>query len=134
MLMVRCLAIVALGSTVFVAGCSNSSPANLPDLAPVSGTVTMDGKPLSSASVLFESANGQVASGVTDASGRYELTYKGETKGAEIGENTVRITTALDHPTPPDYQDPIPKKYNESSELKVTVKPGENTHDFALEP
>ena len=134
MLRIRGLAVIGLVLTMSVAGCSSSSPDGLPDLAPVSGTVTLGGEPLSGASVQFESANGQAAAGTTDADGQYELRFMGETMGAEIGENTVRITTVLDFPTPPNYKDPIPAKYNESSELKVTVESGANTHDFALDP
>ena len=134
MLKVGGLAVLCLASMVFVAGCSPSASGDSPDLAPVSGTVTMGGEPLSGASVVFESASGHASYGATDASGRYELTFKGDAKGAVVGANTVRITTVLDHPAPPDYQDPIPAKYNQSSELKVTVEAGANTHDFALEP
>lgn len=130
---IRCLAVTSLVLMVLVGGCSTSS-SGLPDLAPVTGKVTMGGKPLSDVSVQFESANGQVASGTTDANGKYEIVFTGGAEGAEIGENTVRITTVLDHPTPVDYKDPIPAKYNESTQLKVTVKSGENTHDFALTP
>ncbi len=130
---IRCLAVTSLVLLVLVGGCTTSSD-GLPDLAPVTGKVTMGGKPLSGVSVQFESTNGQVASGTTDANGQYELIFSGDAKGAEIGENTVRITTVLDHPTPVDYKDPIPAKYNVSSDLKVTVKTGDNTHDFALEP
>jgi len=133
MLKVCCLAVIGLVLSAFVAGCSTSS-GDLPDLATVSGTVTLGGQPLSKASVLFESANGHGASGTTDENGRYELYFTGGTKGAEIGTNTVRITTVLDFPTPPDYQDPIPARYNESSALKVTVEPGANIHNFALDP
>ena len=129
---VRCLAGIGLVVALFVSGCSDSAGV-LPDLATVSGTVTMGGEPLSGASVLFESASGHAASGITDANGRYELQFVGETMGAALGVNTVRITTVLDHATPPGYEDPIPSKYNEDSELKVTVEPGANTHDFALD-
>lgn len=132
MLKIGSLVITGLVLTVFVAGCGKPA-ADLPDLAPVTGTVTMNGEPLANASVEFISANGQVASGTTDAGGKYELVYVGGNKGAELGENTVRITTVLDAPAPPGYKDPIPAKYNESSELKVKVEPGTNTHDFALE-
>jgi len=133
MLRVRCMAVIGLVLLVFVVGCSSSS-GDLPDLATVSGTVTLGGQPLSGASVLFESASGQGAAGTTNESGRYELYFSGETKGAEIGVNRVRITTVLNFPTPPDYKDPIPARYNESSELTVTVQAGANTHDFALDP
>ena len=132
MLKTGSLVVTGLVLMVVFAGCA-SPEADLPDLATVTGTVTMDGEPLANASVEFISASGQVASGTTDGSGKYELAYVGGNMGAEIGENTVRITTALDAPAPPDYVDPIPAKYNQSSELKVTVEAGDNTHDFALE-
>lgn len=125
-------ALIGLVFALTFVGCTNG-PQDLPDLGTVTGTVTMDGEPLPNASVEFISASGQVASGTTDASGKYELAYVGGSKGAEIGENTVRITTVLDAPAPPGYKDPIPAKYNEASELKVTVEAGKNTHDFALE-
>lgn len=133
MFRIRCLAVTSLVLMAFVAGCPGPV-ADLPDLATVSGTVTMGGEPLANVTVEFASANGQAAYGTTDASGQYKLVYSGDAGGAEIGENTVRITTNLDAPAPADYKDPIPAKYNESSELKATVKSGDNTHDFALEP
>jgi len=128
-----CLVVASFVVMVLVVGCAPPE-VDLPDLATVTGTVTMGGEPLENVSVEFTSANGQAASGATDANGKYELTYSGDVKGAELGENTVRITTILDHPTPPDYKDPVPAKYNEATELKVTVEAGANTHDFALEP
>ncbi len=128
----RWLTVVGLALVVSIGGCGSSS-GDLPDLAPVSGTVTLDGQPVGSVSVLFESASGRAAGGTTDENGRYELYFSGGVKGAELGVNTVRITTALDHPAPPDYRDPIPARYNESSELSVTVEPGANTHDFTLQ-
>lgn len=118
-------------SLLGIAGCSSSS-AEMPELAPVSGVVTLDGQPLDNVSVVFVSEKGQVASGTTDAEGHYELTFRDGEKGAEIGKNTVRIKTVLDAPPPPGYRDPIPAKYNAASQLTVEVKPESNTHDFAL--
>jgi hypothetical protein len=126
----RCLLLMAV-SSLGIAGCSSSS-ADMPELAPVSGVVTLDGKPMSNVSVVFESENGQIATGHTDAEGHYELLFRDGEKGAEIGKNTVRIETVLDAPPPPGYRDPIPAKYNKASQLTVEVKPGDNTHDFAL--
>lgn len=126
----RLLALLALCCFGTI-GC-NSAPSDMPKLAQVSGTVTLDGQPAGNLVVNFESANGQVAFGNTDASGRYELSFANGAKGAEIGSNVVRITTVLDAPTPPGYKDPVPAKYNVKSELNVEVKAGENTHDFPL--
>jgi hypothetical protein len=133
MFKVRCLGVIGLVSLVLVVGCSRSV-GDVPDLATVSGTVTMGGQPLGGVAVLFESGGGHGAAGTTNANGRYELMFRGETKGAELGPNTVRITTVLDFPTPPNYKDPIPARYNVSSQLTATVEPGANTFDFALDP
>lgn len=113
-------------------GCSGKS-ADQPDLAPVSGIVTLEGAPLPNASVVFESAEGQLAFGQTDEAGKYEIVYKGPWKGAVLGENTVRITTATDAPPEPGWRDPIHPFYNVRSILTADVVAGENTFDFALE-
>lgn len=113
-------------------GCAPSS-SNTPELSPVSGVVTLNGKPVTNASVTFESAGGQFAFGSTDAEGRYELLFRDGVKGAEVGQNTVRIETVLDGPPAPNYRDPIPAKYNKASQLKVEVTPDNHTHDFALD-
>ena len=75
--------------------------------------------------------------GLTDSSGKYELTYIRDTKGAVPGTHTVRITT---HPEPvaddysgPAFKEPIPAKYNADTTLKADVKAGENTFDFELQ-
>jgi len=115
-----------------IGGCT--SPADTPDLSTVSGRVTLAGAPASNVTVTFQSANGQVAYGNTDADGKYELMFRNGAKGAEQGANTVRIETILDAPPAPGYKDPIPAKYNTASDLTVTVAPGGNTFDFDLTP
>jgi len=113
-------------------GCSGK-PADQPDLAPVTGTVTLDGDPLAGVTVAFESPDGKVAFGQTNEAGQYELTYKGPWKGAVLGQNTVRITTATDAPPAPGWRDPVHPYYNARSMLTAEVVEGENTFDFALE-
>jgi hypothetical protein len=104
----------------------------MPDMAPVSGVVTLDGKPLGSALVVFLSANGRSAFGPTDAAGRYKIRYLADVWGAEIGANVVQIETQTAGPSSASYRDPIPTRYNSASELKVTVAPGSNTFNFDL--
>jgi hypothetical protein len=80
------------------AGCGGSNEFGV---APVSGRVTMDGKPLAEARVGFQpdftaatgNQAGSDAFGVTDAEGRYtlELVLGGE--GASVGRNRVSIST-----------------------------------------
>lgn len=113
-------------------GCS-SKPSGLPDLAPVSGTILMNGEPLASVSVVFESESGHSAFGSTDAMGKYELVAAGNQRGAIIGPNKVRINSQLDAPPDPRWKDPIPARYNTATELTADVASGRNTFDFSLE-
>jgi hypothetical protein len=129
------LAGVAACSLLVAAGC-NTRPKGMPDLAPVKGTVTLDGQPLAQVDVTFFSeVGGQVAGGSTDDSGAYELRFSGKHMGAKIGPNTVRITTPLQEiPGAPAWKEKVPARYNTKSELKADVKPGSepNTIDFEL--
>src|SRR5688572_704144 len=72
-----------------LAGCGQSGP----QLAPVSGRVTLDGQPLDAAEVLFQpdEGTGSPSYGYTDENGRYELGYKRGVKGAMVGSHTVSI-------------------------------------------
>jgi hypothetical protein len=72
-------------------GCSGSGD-NV-SLGEVSGIVTMDGSPLADAIVVFAPDEGNPSSGRTDASGKYELTYRENVKGAIVGSHKVSITT-----------------------------------------
>lgn len=118
--------------TLVSAGCGVSRP-DAPKLAPVSGVVTMDGKPVSNAIVAFNPPGGQSSFGPTDADGRYRLSYIDKLEGAAIGPHVVSITTRTEGPDSIGKKDPIPAKYNEKSELKADVKPGVNQLDFSLE-
>ncbi|HVJ67412.1 MAG TPA: carboxypeptidase-like regulatory domain-containing protein [Caulifigura sp.] len=125
---------MAATMVLVLAGCSRPENIGL-----VSGLVTLDGSPLEGALVQFEPLAGNSPSGgITDASGKYSLTYNRETKGAEIGEHRVLITTH--NGGDPDANPPVPKspeklpgKYNKKSELKAKVQAGNNTFDFPLE-
>lgn len=128
---VSALPAAVLCGVVAVTGC-NPKPKGMPDLAPVTGTVTLDGQPLSTATISFSTPDGQVSVGGLDGNGRYEMRYSGPYKGAAVGPNTVSIKTRTDHPVGPNWKDPIPAKYNTKSELNVDVKPGPNTFDFEL--
>jgi hypothetical protein len=116
------------------AGCNSEG---LPGLGRVTGTVTMDGKPVPDALVAFEPVDGSAAPamGRTDANGNYELYYSRGNKGAKVGENSVRINTYQE--TGEDdgrkiQKETIPARYNVLTELKATVNRGSNKVDFAL--
>jgi len=77
--------VIGLLLTAALAGCGQKAPRN-PDAVPVSGTVTLDGQPLSGASVNFWSERDQFA-GTTGPDGRYTLV-----PGADPGTYTVTVS------------------------------------------
>lgn len=108
------------------------------DLGNVSGKVTLDGQPIENAVLRFvPRGEGSVAVGRTDADGEYYLMFSLEVKGASLGENVVRISThdidVDENGNEVSIPERIPAKYNDDSELVVTVEPGNNRHDFELE-
>jgi hypothetical protein len=107
-----------------ISGCSRSGP----ELAPVSGRVTLSGNPLEKADIVFQPDNGKPpASGRTDAEGRYELAYKRGVMGGPVGQNTVRIRVSRELVRNPPQ---IAARFNSQSELRREVKAGENVFDF----
>ena len=122
---------LALGS-LLAHGCS-AKPTGMPDVAPVMGTVTLNGEPLAGVSVVFESQSGHTSFGTTDSTGSYQLVAPGSQQGAVVGLNTVKITTQLDAPPGPGWKDPIPARYNSASELSAQVNSGKNSFNFELE-
>ena len=117
-----CFWLLLLG--LLIDGCRKSGA----EVAPVSGRVTLAGKPLEKADVVFQPENGKPpASGRTDADGRYELAYKRGVMGGPVGQNLVQISVSreLVH-NPPK----IAAKFNSKSELHREVKAGQNEFDF----
>ncbi|MEX2308073.1 MAG: carboxypeptidase-like regulatory domain-containing protein [Pirellulales bacterium] len=110
-----------------IAGCGESGP----QVAPVSGRVTLDGQPLVNADVAFQPDGAHRASvGRTDANGRYALVYKRGEPGAIVGPHTVRISVSSEVVENPPS---IPARYDTESELRREVKAGENNvFDFDL--
>ncbi len=75
-----------------VVGCGGGRDSALPDLVPVSGTVTLDGKPGSGVAVVFspfDSTVGGVCYAITDENGHYELTDGQGDQGAQAGKFRV---------------------------------------------
>jgi hypothetical protein len=116
-------------------GCGPSGP----EIASVSGRVTMDGKPLANATVVFIPENGRPAGATTDSDGRYVLNFAQGRRGAIPGKNMIRVTTQRD-PTPgedgkaiPGSKETIPAKYNAATELTFDVQPKKkNVANFDL--
>lgn len=116
-------------------GCtSGTNPAS------VDGVVTLDGKPLQGATVLFRPSVGRPSAGKTDANGRYRLRYTSERDGAVAGEHTVSISMLGDDGGGEDEasdaskprSESIPARYNTQTELRATVSGSGTTADFDL--
>lgn len=128
----------AMASVALLIGCSQS-----PTQA-VSGTVTFDGAPLATGEIEFAPAAGTTGptAGATIEGGSYSLPAVAQ--GVKTnGTYTVRIVSMAPsgefvfHPAEPSgkregLKNIIPAKYNESSELTITVAPGDNVHNFDL--
>ena len=106
-------------------------------VVPVSGKVTLNGKPLANATVTFQPATkdkreaGPASAGLTNDQGEYTLKLAGKnTSGAVVGEHKVSIS-ALQGPAPSSADDNpkprvdlVPERYNTQTELKFQVPPG----------
>jgi len=124
---------------VLIVGCSEG-----PKLAPVSGIVTLDGKPYANAAVSFQpiggkgnESPGRGSMALTDKDGRFVLLYENVQKGAVVGKHNVRISTMPGKGStfPPDYDkslgspDGIVLKKGEKPEFDYDPIPGEwNEH------
>ena len=112
------------------AGCGPSRPA----LLPAEGVVTLDGKPLAEASVIFQpTAGGRPAAGVTDADGRFKVGTFKPRDGALPGMHVVTVAKS-EGTSPSDTRWISPKVYSlaDQSGLSATVAPGSTTFTFAL--
>ncbi|MCE3016660.1 MAG: carboxypeptidase regulatory-like domain-containing protein [Pirellula sp.] len=115
-------------------GCGPSGP----EIARVQGTVTMDGKPLPNAIIMFVPVGGRPSVSETDANGKYVLEFSGGRKGAIPGMNRVEINTGRlayekDGKNYPAVKESVPAQYNRLTTLEFNVEAGKNnTADFAL--
>ena len=76
-------------------GCSKgpAKPDNIPDLTPVTVTVTYNGQPVAEASVLLSPISGQfAAAGTTDSAGKAVMKTDGMYDGVAPGEYRATIT------------------------------------------
>ena len=129
--MLRTACLVALA--VVLAGCGSRKPV-------MEGRITLDGKPIGKGSILLMPANG---TGQTAGTGIADGVYRMEAcQGPmKVIINSPRKTDRKQHiPLPEDtsnmahlYVETVPPRYNEATELVVTIRPGRNECDFTLE-
>lgn len=119
-------------------GCGSKGPKEIERMktVPVSGTVTLRGKALADASVVFTPTDGKVnPRGTTDESGNFKLSTYGTDDGAPVG--TYKVTVAVNLAKqdadgnllpPPEggWKSPIPPKYGDPKLTDITkeVKEG----------
>ena len=144
---------------LFATGCGGVTPTSdysKITLLNVTGTVTLDGKPLPAAVVTFDAPDGQFAFGQTDSNGKFSLQHDSEKSGATPGKKTVRISTTRKilglkstdsgggeapagedgggegDAAKPRATEQVPIRYNKKSELTVEVSPDKTHFDFPL--
>jgi hypothetical protein len=137
------IVLLAIGALV-LAGCGDSAPY---DLAPVSGTVTLDGKPIPYTQIIFvpkgsaDNPNpGPSSLAFCDDSGKFMLKTDRGDPGAVVGIHTVQIyahgpprSTAGDTDVGPPPKEMFPERFNVNTELTFEVLTGgTSAADFKL--
>lgn len=125
--------VASVGVMVLIAACGPSRPKT----APVSGVVTLDGKPVAGASVMLTPDDGgRPALGETDAEGKFTLTTFEPGDGALVGKHHVTVRKVeisgvqadrdglSGAPIPGGIREKwiIPKKYSNAKEWNHTVE------------
>jgi hypothetical protein len=136
--------VVAL--VITAVGCGGKGP-NLPPQYPVSGTISMDGKPLGGAGIMFlprGETRGTGAFGMADATGKYSLKTDHGGAGAPEGEYAVTISRVVNRDGTPYVPNPdvaeageretMPGIYSDSMKtvLSANVPKGGDTINFEL--
>jgi hypothetical protein len=120
---------LALSGIFIAAGCEKSP------YVPVSGRVTMDGKPLAKVQVQFQPSGGTLKKpavgrgsiATTDEDGKFNLRVDPKQSGAVAGPHRVAISKQI------AQIETIPNKFNSNSTLTFDVPPeGTAAADFEL--
>lgn len=134
----RAAKIFAACLLLFAAGCARSGP----ELAPLAGLVTVDGKPLGGAALIFAADDGgRLGQAICDEQGRFEAWTFKPGDGALVGRHRIavthdRIVEAAATPEglegnvsgPVRSESSLPSRYGDvkTSGLTVEVRKGEN--------
>lgn len=135
-------------AALWLSGCSGESG---PPLHQVTGTVFYNDQPVEGAVVAFRGDNAvQLATGTTDAEGRFTLTTRRQGDGAVAGRHTITVSKfivdtaadtgpismeeAVENPQyTPEPRNELPAKYADPARplLEFTVSPSER-NDFTI--
>ena len=125
--------VTLLTVALLVGGCAKTDPRSRS--FEVSGTVTFDGQPVADGGITLVSEDPTLAS---DAGSIKDGQFKFL---ASAGKKKVQIRASREIPQPgpknvlrdPKFEEYIPAKYHENTELEIEVVPGgENRFDFPL--
>lgn len=133
--------VLSMALPIALAGCGSGET-----LVPVSGRITLNGKPLAGVHVSFQprsrvpvaASAGSASFGVTDSDGRYTLrTVTTDQPGAVPGQHEVRLSTPLPASTSDEdlasaAKDPIPADFRNGKTEFTVPKEGTDKADFAL--
>lgn len=129
------LGICVLGCFLLLTGCGDSHPNTID----VTGKVFHNGQPVDGANVVFTS-DGPLATGVTDAQGKFTLRTFSDGDGAIAGAHRVTITKNVSETSTPDNPYPtvknmLPARYAQPDSSGLTADVGadkENMFRFDL--
>jgi hypothetical protein len=104
----------------------------------LSGTVTLDGQPLKSGTIRFDSTNGKAhAADASITDGKYSAKIEPGDKRVSITSPKVigkrKMYDTPDSPIVDVTEELLPKRYNAQSELTLKVEAGPQSKDFALQ-
>lgn len=129
------LLVVSLGFSTGLYWYLNQPKLEVPPLGQVSGVVTLDGKPVSGATVYFAPEKREykrdkvsrglplrTATGLTDADGRYSLTYVDTVSGTFLGTNRVSVQPMMDE----KGKNKVPTAWGRESKNTFDVVEGAN--------
>lgn len=127
------IAIFCLAACV-LAGCNQGPAREANPRYAVTGTVTLDGQPITEGEIIFESAE-DASAGIPPAIGKIE-NGNYEVKAAP---GTKKVSVSVKVPDGPadvtglqPTKETIPSKYNAKTTLTADVTEGDNTADFEL--
>ena len=126
------VAVCVVTCALALAGCANKT-----NHGTVTGDVTLDGQPLKSGVIHFESADGKTATAdATIADGKYNVEMPPGDKRISISAPKVtgkrKAYDTPDSPTVDIVQELLPARYNAQSDLTLTVTAGSQQKNYDL--
>ena len=118
-------AVLVLAS--YISGCDSGPP-----VVPAEGVVKLKGAPLATAIVNVHYADGNVATGVSDAQGKFSLTYMGKVgalPGSNLKVSVVKQTSEFAASTLPSTKGPPKSEAEEKAMMEAAIKTMKDSMD-----